>query len=102
MKKLLLLTITFLSFVSASISQDTYSRIKLYGTDAELYEATQLGVTLDHGQHKLDLWFIADLSESEIEILQTNGYNFEILIADVSAYYVENSTSTSHVHKDDR
>ncbi|MBK6951358.1 MAG: immune inhibitor A [Crocinitomicaceae bacterium] len=102
MKKLLLLTITFLSFVSSSISQETYSRIKLYGTDAELYEATQLGVTLDHGQHKRDLWFIADLSESEIEILQTNGYNFEILIADVSAYYVENSTSTSHMHKDDR
>lgn len=83
-----------------SFTQETYSRVKLYGTDAELYEATQLGVTLDHGQHKRDMWFIADLSATEIEILQTNGYNFEILIQDVSAYYVENSTSTEHEHVD--
>lgn len=100
MKKLLFAAIALLAVESISISQETYSRIKVYGTDAELFEATQLGVTLDHGQHKRDMWFITDLSETEIEILETNGYNVEILIADVSAYYVANSTSTEHDHKD--
>lgn len=100
MKKQLLTAIVVLIFTTLSYTQETYSRVKIYGTDAELYQASQLGVTLDHGQHKRDMWFIADIPQSEITILQTNGYTYEVLIADVSAYYVENSTSTEHEHSD--
>ena len=80
------LLITFFSFTS--FSQENYSRVKIYGTDAEINAAGELGVTIDHGQHKHDTWFMTDLSETEIQILIDNGFTYEIVIADVKAHYV--------------
>lgn len=87
---------------SISFTQELYSRVKIYGTDEQLNQAAMLGVTLDHGEHKRNMWFITDLSASEIDLLQTNGFSFEILIEDVSAYYVANSNAEVEVHGNDR
>ncbi len=73
---------------SVSFSQENYSRVKIYGTDAEINAAGELGVTVDHGQHKHNTWFMTDLSETEIQILIDNGFTFEIIIEDVKAHYV--------------
>ncbi|MBI3134528.1 MAG: immune inhibitor A [Bacteroidetes bacterium] len=100
MKKIYLALLVCLLLPAFSIAQENYSRVKIYGTDAELNEAAQLGVPLDHGQHKHNMWFITDLSESDIQILETQGFTYEILIQDVSAYYVANSTSTAAEHID--
>ena len=83
-----------------SHAQEIYARVKIYATNAELNEAAQLGVALDHGKHKDDTWFITDLSETDIELLQTNGFSYEILIADVSAYYVSNTMAEADEHFD--
>lgn len=78
---------------SISFSQENYSRVKIYGTDAEINAVSQLGVTIDHGQHKHNTWFMTDLSETEIQILIDNNITYEIIIADVKAYYVAQSTN---------
>lgn len=100
MKKNLLLVIGILICFQFAIAQENYSRVKIYGTDYELSQAMNLGITLDHGEHKKDMWFMTDLSETEIQILADNGFNYEIIIEDVSAYYVANSLSLVHQHKD--
>lgn len=100
MKKIyftLLVTVLLQAFTTA---QENYSRVRIFGTDAELNEAMQLGITMDHGQHKRDHWFMTDLSETEIQLLESHGFSYEIVIADVSAYYVANSLSTEFEHAD--
>ncbi|MBK9191482.1 MAG: immune inhibitor A [Crocinitomicaceae bacterium] len=93
MKKLLVFIYLGLLSVFTSNGQELYSRVKIYGTDEQLNQAAQMGVAMDHGQHKRDMWFITDLSETEIQILENNGFTYEILIDDVSAYYVANSNA---------
>lgn len=94
MKKItLLLAILCLPFIG--YNQLLYSKVKIFATNAELAEISSLGVTIDHGDLKSDHWFIADLSELDIQILTDNGVTHEILIEDVATYYAEHSTDAS-------
>ena len=88
MKNTLLLAL--LLFASWQVSaQLNYSKVKIYANNAELNELANMGVTLDHGQHKLNHWCVVDLSEREIAILDAEGVAYDVLIADVSAYYAD-------------
>jgi carboxypeptidase T len=66
-----------------------YSRVKIYGTDDQLFKLGQLGVTMDHGIRKQGMFFISDFSKEEISIMNKFGFDHEILIADVEKYYVD-------------
>ncbi len=66
-----------------------YSRIKVFGDNEDLYRLGELGVAVDHGIRKEGMFFISDFSKQEIEIMKQFGFDHEILIADVEAYYVE-------------
>ena len=97
-KKLLLLFVVFgLGLILRA--QENYSRVKVYVTDQELAAIGQLGIAIDHGQHKQDTWFITDLSASEIQRLADHGYSYEIVIEDVQSYYMEHSGDVHADHK---
>lgn len=86
MKKLFsLLTLIFV--FTALQAQDNWSRVKIYGTESQLAYLGHLGLPVDHGEYKKDHYFITDLSELDIQKLAANSYAYEILIADVKAYY---------------
>ena len=76
-------------------SQLQYASVKIYATNAQLHEIANLGVTVDHGQHKSNEWFITDLSQLEIQKLIDNGVPHEILIEDVATYYALHSGDAS-------
>jgi carboxypeptidase T len=78
-----ILVISFISF------SQNYSRVKVFGTHEELSKLGNLGVAMDHGIRKEGLFFISDFSKDEIAIMQTYGYDYEILISDVEKYYIE-------------
>ncbi|MFM7667460.1 MAG: hypothetical protein ACKO7D_04645, partial [Bacteroidota bacterium] len=63
--------------------------MKVFGSQKELTKLGDLGVAMDHGIRKEGLFFISDFSMDEINIMQTYGYNYEILISDVEKYYIE-------------
>lgn len=87
MKKLL--CILFLACASfAFAQQQKYSRAKI-SLDAghTLMHLAELGVTVDHGEHKKNEYYVSDFSAAEINTAKQNGYQVEILIDDVSAYY---------------
>lgn len=88
-KKLIALGLLALPFLG--FNQLNYSSVKIYASNAELAELANLGVTIDHGQHKPNQWFITDLSSLEIDILSTNGYPYEVLIEDAASYYAEHA-----------
>jgi carboxypeptidase T len=80
---ILLISISFITF------SQNYSRVKVFGTQEELSKLGNLGVAMDHGIRKEGLFFISDFSKDEIAIMQTYGYDYEILIADVEKYYID-------------
>lgn len=85
MKRLILLL--SLLFSTISIAQD-YSRVKVFGTAEDLYQLSQLGVTIDHGIKKDGVFFISDFSKEEIQIMQDYEFEYEVLIPDVQAFYI--------------
>ena len=48
----------------------------------------EMGIAVDHGTVKRDQFFISDFSQQEIQQIREAGYQVEILIEDVKAYYV--------------
>jgi carboxypeptidase T len=85
--RILIFSITFLSVFNYSFSQN-YSRVKVFGTQEELSKLGNLGVTMDHGIRKEGLFFISDFSKHEIQTMEKFGYDYEILIPDVQAHYI--------------
>ena len=85
MKKLLivmsLLLVTTSTF--AQLTKEKYQKIKIfYNEDKPLSLLSSLGLSVDHGIHKKGFFYIAEFSESEVAIVQENGFEVEILISD--------------------
>lgn len=91
MKLRLLLCTTLLS--SCLFAQD-YSRCKVLTDSRGLEELVQLGIDVDHGTTKKDHFFISDFSAQEIQTMRDQGFQVEILIADVQQYYVDQNKGT--------
>ncbi|MCH2223425.1 MAG: immune inhibitor A [Crocinitomicaceae bacterium] len=90
MKRILTLVL-FSLFLGSAFSQLRYSKVKIYTDSEGLSRLTELGVAVDHGHFKKETFFISDFSEMDISIMEANGFNYDILIDDVKAYYSERS-----------
>lgn len=75
MKYLLTLFMMILTF--AGFSQN-YSKVKIYTDQAGLQTLANAGLPVDHGNTKANEWFITDLSEKEILILESNGFQYDV------------------------
>jgi carboxypeptidase T len=74
-----------------STAQLSWSRVKVFGTDAQLQQLGQLGLPVDHGEHKKGSHFMTDLSSADIAKLDQHGFTYEIIIEDVKQYYKDNA-----------
>lgn len=86
MKHLLLLPLLLLAFFSFG-QTEKYSRVKIYTDESGIVQLAKAGVTLDHGELKKGFWFTSDFSATEIAIVRSNGFKYDILIDDVKQYY---------------
>lgn len=86
--------IVAVAFTSLAFGQIQYSRVKINTDHEGLERLAELGVTIDHGTHKENTFFISDFADFEIEIMQNNDFEIEILIEDVQAYYLEHRQTT--------
>ena len=84
-----LIAIIGLSFFS--VAQQKYSKVKILTDSEGLAQLASLGVAVDHGISKKNTFFISDFSDYEIAIMEANGFEYEILIDDVKAYYAAHS-----------
>ena len=80
--------------MSQTFSQQNYSRVKIFTDSKGLQRLAELGVGVDHGTTKKDIFFISDFSESEINTMKANGYQIEVLIEDVKKFYRERNTKS--------
>nr|WP_294859591.1 M14 family zinc carboxypeptidase [uncultured Fluviicola sp.] len=95
-------TLLLFSFLISywGLSQE-YSRAKIMTDSHGLQTLAELGIGVDHGTVKRETFFISDFSTEEITRIREAGFEVEILIKDVKAYYVNRNlnldpnTSTS-------
>lgn len=81
--------LSFFCVLSLALSAQKYSRVKIYSDAEGLLRLSQLGVTVDHGTYKHNMFFISEFSDREIAIMKENGYSMEVLIDDVQANFLE-------------
>lgn len=96
MKRLLLLIIAIAPTFAFS---QKYSKVKVYADQQGLQQLAELGVPVDHGERKQGTFLISDFSEYDIQIMQDNGFSFEILVDDVQDYYLKRSALGSYEEK---
>ncbi|MBS1638245.1 MAG: immune inhibitor A [Bacteroidetes bacterium] len=95
-------SLLFLLCLSYSIclfgQQPKYSRARIHIDDnsKSLKHLAELGVTVDHGEHKKNAYYISDFSETELAIARQNGYTVDILIDDVSTYYADQNKTNAN------
>ncbi len=82
-----LLLLTQCAFGQAS---ERYSRAKVYFDNSHtIRDLSALGVPVDHGDSKKNIFFTSDYSKSDLALIRKAGFRVEILIEDVSRYYAE-------------
>lgn len=68
---------------------ESYHRARIYYTDAaELVRLQELGVGIDHGQHKAGAYFESDFSAKELALVTSAGMRHEVVIKNVDQFYV--------------
>jgi hypothetical protein len=67
-----------------------YSRVKVFASTPEHYKTLmELGVALESKERKPGHYFIGEFSENEVNLIQESGIESEILIDDLTAFYVK-------------
>jgi len=86
------------------IKTEIYSKVKIYITgENDIREMLQLGISLDHMKSKIGHDVELILNSNELELLQNNGWNFEILIHDMEKFNSQKlSAETVDINEFDR
>jgi carboxypeptidase T len=86
-----LLSILLLLFISSGLfsQNQKYSKVKIDLVGKNINDLGKLGIALDDGFLKKNQFIISDLSEKELEKITKKGFNYEILIEDVSKFYAD-------------
>lgn len=64
-----------------------YAKIKIDLTGKDLRELSLAGLETDHGIYVKNRYLINDFSYAELKVIKSLGFEMEVLIDDVSAYY---------------
>lgn len=85
--KISLLT-AWLLLATTSIAQN-YSKVKVYIDSEGVRHLSELGVAMDHGFVKENVFRIVTLSDTDLQILNDEQVSYEVLISDVKAHYLK-------------
>ena len=78
--------------INLSFSQEIFNLIRVYHPDKQLIASIQkLGIALDHSELKQGEFIDLVVSDKESDILDEAGIIFEVLIYDLTKYYLENN-----------
>ncbi len=94
--KFIILLMTSAVFSISLLAQvEQYSKVKVYTNKSQLQELAKIGIDITEGTYSPDEYLICDYSEKEILKIQDLGLDYEILIEDVSKYYVDRNKGLS-------
>lgn len=77
------------SSIYAQSNMEKHQRARVfYDSQEALMQLETLGIPIDHGQHKKNVFLISEFSVSEINIMKKQGFEVEILIEDAKAHFL--------------
>ncbi len=85
-RKILLFLISL--FITLTAFPEKYHRVKVFLDGREIKEIAQLGIPLESGSFKPGVFFIAEYSERELDLLSEAGFSYESIIQDITSYYL--------------
>lgn len=93
MKKITLIALITILTINLSIAQENYKRILITNTSEEtIHKLDHLGIDLTCGAILSHNSLQIELSESELNRIDTNNINYNVLINDLSKFYSERAT----------
>jgi carboxypeptidase T len=96
MRYLLLSLFLLLSVSAFSQVQETYSRVKIDMHGRQPFTLARLGLDVEHGHWQPNESFTGEFSASELAIIRKAGFKYDILVADLEAYVLDqNRRSTA-------
>ena len=88
----------FLFFTSNGFTQNiNYSRVQFSIDQEDLTSLALQGIPLDAGVRYEKGILTGEFSEFELDIINNNGFEFEVLIEDLKAYYAKKIKNSSPV-----
>lgn len=96
MKTLLFIVAVLATF---QLSAQSYSRVKIYTDQNGIAQLLNAGVAVDHGIRKEGVFIISELAQRDIQKLNELHFNYEVLIDDVSQFYVEQNKTANQIAK---
>lgn len=89
MKKTLLIIMVFLFAKMTFAQKEMYSKVKIYTDNKGIKELLKMGIPVDDGFVKENLYVITEISASDINKVKASNFKMDVLIEDVSKFYVE-------------
>ena len=94
MKKIFIYRLVFVisiivCFNNSIFSQEKYLRVKLQIAKEQIPVIANLGVTVDGNIDVENDYLVLEISDKEVELLKNNGYKYEVVIDDMTKYYVQ-------------
>lgn len=93
--------LSFCFLLNAQSVHQHYSRVRVDLTDKNIQDLGRLGVEVDHGEYAPGRFFINDFSNYELQLIEAAGFEVEILIDDVQAYYVSQNRGDDSIETRD-
>ncbi len=95
MKRLLFLIALYAGISHLVVAQMTYSKAKIYVDEDGVQNLSHLGIDVTEGIVKKGVFFISDFSSAELAKIAGAGYSYDILIPDVSEFYLKRNLNAS-------
>ncbi len=89
MKKLFILIFSFAVISLLQAQQQPYSRVLIHIDQAGFNKIMSMGIAIDDGEFIKSSGLTIELAQSQIDQLNEAGYEYEVLIEDMTAYYTE-------------
>lgn len=86
--------------ISIFAQPEQYSKVKVFANETQLAELARAGIDITEGFMKKDVFLVSDFSEQELTKIRDSGLTYEILIEDVSKYYIDRNIGKSTNVKD--
>lgn len=79
--------VLFTFFISSVFAQqEKYSKVKIWLINKSTAELASLGIDINEGNYRPGVWFITEVSQTELNKIQQGGYKTDVLINDIKAY----------------
>jgi carboxypeptidase T len=103
MRVVYIFVVSFVFSLQIGFSQDLlngkYAKVKINLIGRDIRDLAKAGLETDHGIYVKNRYFVNDFSQDELAIIRSLGFDVDILIEDVVAYYADKNRQ-SELHLD--